>query len=310
MTYNNWPTNGDASTPTSNGEGAQWHGVSEQRGQAPYGAAQHVVAAEQASAPATAPEGPGTTPKGTVSVRTLWFVIAAAVVAVALALILPPLLGGALAPNSAGDAGATEASDAANSAFTGNATLTDTQSWAARVYDSYDTITESGTGDFEFTLPIGVRSGVVTVTHNHDSSLSVKVVEAADDSHVDTLFSVRGPVKETAFWGYSEYDEAKKPKVKIEAGGDWTIQFTSFDKAPEFTGSGTGTGAYLYLGGDDAFTASYTGEDMLSLWAIGTDDERGSQLLSEYGPFQERLLFPKGPALLLIEADGEWTFTP
>lgn len=106
--------------------------------------------------------------------------------------------------------------------------------------------------------------------------------------------------------------DGKPAALKVEAGGRWTITVQVAQKAPRWTGKGSGKGAAVLLvdpstiSGLATVRLTHKGEGNFAVWAYGDSAEL---LVNEIGGYSGETLMPDGTVLVDIEADGPWTLT-
>jgi len=167
---------------------------------------------------------------------------------------------------------------------------------AAGVYDdaygTFKTIVKSGRGDALIALPKGAKAGLVTATHR--------------GSTIDGLVNEIGNYSGTTAYGLMDLGEAPV-KLQITADGSWTIKIAPISSARVLPGSISGKGdAVFKFEGDAAdFAITHKGSSNFQVQQYGGDLNMG---VNEIGKYSGTVPFVAGPTVLVIGADGTWTF--
>jgi hypothetical protein len=183
---------------------------------------------------------------------------------------------------------------------------TDTvQSWADDTYGTFDTVTQSGTGDNLITLPEGAKAGIVTATHDGGSNFVINGLDASNASTGDLLVNTIGAYSGISVYGFNSFTDATTLEVK--ADGNWTITITPISTAPALVASGTGDGVYLFDGPAGKLTATHDGSsNFVVLEETGETFSLGL-LVNEIGTYSGTVPLSSGPSVISVQADGNWT---
>lgn len=291
------------------------------------------------SGPGGLPQGDGSGGEGGGNKKLLWILLAAgaAVIAVVLVLVFTGVFSGGGNKDDASDstpsatstqgagptettgpepstqapAPTTQATPTTQAPPTGGGSgavdLSAAQQWAEQEWGTYEKFTKSGTGNAEFELPEGITAGIVTATHTGSSIFFVDIEDAADGSYIDAPFITSDNFSGSAPWGLDSWTDVKKPKVKVESSGEWTLEFTSVASAPEFTGEGTGPGLFLYAGNGGTFTATHDGTSNYIVKQQSKGDSYAKLLINEIGVWSAPVTLQPGPGIIIVDADGKWS---
>jgi len=181
---------------------------------------------------------------------------------------------------------------------------------AAGVYDdaygTFKTIVKSGRGDALIALPKGAKAGLVTATHRGSSNFQVGGLDRGNQSTIDGLVNEIGNYSGTTAYGLMDLGEAPV-KLQITADGSWTIKIAPISSARVLPGSISGKGdAVFKFEGDAAdFAITHKGSSNFQVQQYGGDLNMG---VNEIGKYSGTVPFVAGPTVLVIGADGTWTF--
>ncbi|WP_411720572.1 TM2 domain-containing protein [Mycetocola sp.] len=182
----------------------------------------------------------------------------------------------------------------------------DAAAWADDNFGTFDTLTQSGTGDSLITLPAGASVGIVTSTHSGSANFALNILDATNTSTGDLLANTIGNYSGVAVYGLLGFGEAPA-SLQIMADGAWTITIEQVSTAPALPESGTGDGVYLYDGAAGALALTHDGES--NFVAVEETGEAFSMglLVNEIGSYSGTVPLSAGPSLVSITADGAWT---
>ncbi|WP_406296196.1 TerD family protein [Embleya sp. NBC_00888] len=120
-----------------------------------------------------------------------------------------------------------------------------------------------------------------------------------------------------AYRGRALVDErsSRTSRLKIEADGAWTVRLFGPDAARPLTERLTGTGPETVRWAGPrtvlAMTHRGTGNFIVGTFADhGGDESYLGTLANAIGDYEGESILPKGPCLIELEADGDWTLTP
>jgi Protein of unknown function (DUF2510) len=182
---------------------------------------------------------------------------------------------------------------------------------AAGVYDQtygrFTTVVQSGRGDALIAIPNGAKAGMVTATTNGSSNFQISGLDKGNQPTIDQLVNAIGSYSGTTAFGVM--DLGNKPvKLQITADGSWTIAIAPISSARVLPSSITGHGdAVFKFDGDAAdFAITHNGTSNFTVQQYGGDPSMG---VNEIGKYSGTVPFVAGPTVLVIGADGTWTFT-
>lgn len=179
------------------------------------------------------------------------------------------------------------------------------QSWADDTFGTFDTITETGTGDNLITLPEGAKAGIVTATHDGGSNFVVNALDASNAATGDLLVNTIGAYNGISVYGFNSFGDATT--LEVNADGNWTITIAPISTAPALVASGTGDGVYLFDGPAGKITATHDGSsNFVVLEETGETFSMGL-LVNEIGTYSGTVPLSAGPSVISVQADGNWT---
>ncbi|GAA1217799.1 TM2 domain-containing protein [Rhodoglobus aureus] len=222
--------------------------------------------------------------------------------------IITGSVNGGNAANQSSDAPSTSTEQSTDSELDAEtpAEETDTvQNWADDTFGTFDTITESGTGDNLITLPEGVKAGLVTATHDGASNFVVNALDASNAATGDLLVNTIGVYDGISVYGFNSFSDATTLEVK--ADGNWTITIAPLSTAPALVASGAGDGVYLFEGPAGKLTATHDGSSNFMVLEETGEAFSIGLLVNDIGVYSGTVPLSAGPSVISVKADGAWT---
>lgn len=184
---------------------------------------------------------------------------------------------------------------------------------------SVETLIFSGTGTSNANTFHAIGgTAQFTMTHDGDSSFTVRLIDDTTEIEVGTLINSSGNYSGTVSADLSEGDYS----LSVTADGNWSISITgnversdSSDTLPDLTFSGAGadfTEPFHSAGGRVEFVMTHDGESNFIIYLEDyiTGEQIGFSLANEIGESSVRAsrVLPEGDYLIIIQfADGNWT---
>ena len=247
--------------------------------------------------------------------RGRWGLVAAVVVVLGLALVGafdPPSSPTANATTPGPTTGVTQGALATPpSVSTPQATPTPTLSLPTSAV-AFAPIELSGRGDkvARFKIPVG-EAAIAKITNRGTSNFVVWTLDASGDE-TDLLVNEIGNYRGTH--AFDLFDGEHTVAFKIESNGRWTITIRPLEQARVWDTAGplTGTGADVVqlrppTSGLATSNVRHRGESNFAVW---TYSDSGADLaVNEIGNYSGEILLPEGTFLMVVEADGDWSFS-
>ena len=182
----------------------------------------------------------------------------------------------------------------------------DAASWADDKYGTFEEIKESGSGDSIISIPPEASAGLVIANNTGSGNFVIDVLDESNQSTGDLLVNEIGSYEGTTAYGINAFGEAST--LQVTSDGEWTIDIAPISAAPELESAGTGDAAFLYTGTAAQLTATHSGD---SNFVVQEDVDSFSMglLINEIGSYEGTVPLTKGPSLITVNADGEWTLT-
>ncbi|MGO2862312.1 MAG: TM2 domain-containing protein [Brevibacterium sp.] len=182
----------------------------------------------------------------------------------------------------------------------------DAASWADDKYGTFEEIKESGSGDSIISIPPEASAGLVIASNTGSGNFVIDVLDESNQSTGDLLVNEIGSYEGTTAYGINAFGEAST--LQVTSDGEWTIDIAPISAAPELESAGTGDAAFLYTGTAAQLTATHSGD---SNFVVQEDVDSFSMglLINEIGSYEGTVPLTKGPSLITVNADGEWTLT-
>ena len=164
-----------------------------------------------------------------------------------------------------------------------------------------------GSGDALVDLgPDNDRSYIVAA-HNGRQNFMVKVL-GVDVQPRSLAVNEIGPYLGTNLL-VAYGDPAEVRYLQISADGDWMVELLDESQLPVITApsfAGSGSTVVRYLGPRALFDVSHNGT---SNFIVKVIDENSTELLvNQIGDYAGRQLLAKGPLVIVVRADGAWSF--
>lgn len=174
-----------------------------------------------------------------------------------------------------------------------------------RVHGTFEPLYLDGYGSQVIELP--GEHGIVTATANGSGNFIVNVLDENNEATGDLLVNTIGAYQGTTFfgrgWGTATF-------LEVVADGPWTIAIEPVSYAQEIAlpGEGVGDAVYLYGGGSGAWTFTHDGQSNFVVYEYG--DAIMPLLINEIGQYSGQVPIRRGPAVIVVIADGWWSVTP
>lgn len=173
-------------------------------------------------------------------------------------------------------------------------------------YGTFDVFESTGTADSVVRLPEGVEYAVVTATHSGSSNFSIQSLDASNGTS-ELLVNEIGPYSGVTALGFSGFGDVAD-KLQITADGTWEIVIAPVGSAPALPGSGSGDGVFLYDGPAPIWQITHSGDSNFSVVQESPSALFGL-LVNEIGSYDGSVTGVEGPSVMVISADGGWTFS-
>lgn len=170
-------------------------------------------------------------------------------------------------------------------------------------------ITYTGHGDYVVELGANDRF-VAHFTHSGRGNFVVEALDATTDS-VQLVVNEIGRYDGTVGLmprGGASYTDVKY--LKIQADGDWTVDMIDAKALLRVDSKFGAHGSYVvvYTGPGGIYDITHNGASNFVVRVITSDTS--DLLVNEIGTYSGRTILPPGLAIVFVEGDGDWTFTP
>lgn len=173
-------------------------------------------------------------------------------------------------------------------------------------FAAFEPVEHSGEGDGVIELD-GITQAMVTASHDGEHYFSLSGLDENNEPTGDLLVNALGAYEGVTALGI--HDLAEPVRIEVTADGSWTVTLAPLAGAPALPESGTGDGVFKYEGDAGTWHAVHTGEHYFSLSVYtGSEFEMGL-LANEVGAYDGEVAVKKGPGLVVVQADGDWTIT-
>ncbi|WP_166879159.1 hypothetical protein [Salinibacterium sp. ZJ450] len=180
-------------------------------------------------------------------------------------------------------------------------------SWADDKYGTFETMTQSGTGDSVVALPEGVDAAMVTATHDGSRNFAVQAITPANEPTMDLLVNTIGAYSGVTAYGLNGNLGDAANNLKVTADGNWTITIAPLSTAPELGASGAGDAVFLYSGGAANAAITHDGSRNFSFTEHTDAAFNFGLLVNEIGAYSGTVPMSAGPSVINVDADGNWT---
>lgn len=185
----------------------------------------------------------------------------------------------------------------------------DAGDYFAETYQVFEPAEFTGDGPSVVDLPEGVNQGMVTVTHDGGEHFSVNALDANNEGTGDLLVNTTGSYEGITALGLHEIG-GDAVKLEISADGAWTVTVAPFNTAPALPESGAGYGVFLYDGPAATWAITHDGDEHFAVSAYTSEAFTMPLLVNETGAYDGAEAVTAGPALVVVQADGNWTIAP
>ena len=172
-------------------------------------------------------------------------------------------------------------------------------------YGAFESVTTSGKGDSVIEVPAGVQAGLVTATHKGSANFAIWTLDENNEP-TDLLVNTIGSYSGTTDFGLTGLGDAPA-FIQITADGSWTVTLSPISSASSLgnAAEGEGDSVFTYDGPAGAAAITHTGSANFVVYQI--DGGFPGLLVNEIGAYDGKVPFKKGPAVIVIRADGKWT---
>ncbi|POH70809.1 TM2 domain-containing protein [Cryobacterium zongtaii] len=191
---------------------------------------------------------------------------------------------------------------------------TDMAAWADEKYGTFETISQSGSGDSVVALPADAVAALVRATHQGTSNFSVQVLDAQNQPTMSGMrLNTIGAYTGIVAYGLDgvEYEEPAAA-LKITADGPWTIDVGPISFATELPSAGSGDDVFFYNGDATNMALSYDGTSGFTVLEYNDVEYSNGAfsmglLVNEAGPYTGTVPITAGPSVVTVGASGPWT---
>ena len=165
----------------------------------------------------------------------------------------------------------------------------------------------SGHGDDVVDIGPNNTHLIVTATHTGQRNF---IADGLDSNlnELDNITNEIGKFDGTVL--LTQYHKAAEVRfIKVQADGDWTFTLKDLTDIPlaSATFYGHGKQVIYYTGNGGIYTVTHDGQR--NFIVDFTSKDSSANLINEIGTFSGRIPVPKGPAIIVVNADGTWVFT-
>ena len=174
-------------------------------------------------------------------------------------------------------------------------------------FGAFTAISKSGRGDATMILPTGVKAALVIATHSGSSNFQITGLDASNQRTSDGLVNEIGNYSGTTAYGLRGLGEPSV-KLQIKADGAWTINVAPISSAAVLpaTASGKGDTVFKFESGAVDVAITHKGSSNFQVQAYGSHAQ--GMGVNEIGNYSGTVPFVAGPSVVVIGADGTWTF--
>lgn len=172
-------------------------------------------------------------------------------------------------------------------------------------YGTFDAVDYSGAG--AQIVPLPATSGIVYATHSGASNFSLTTLNEENEPTGDLLVNTIGSYEGTTAYGMNLLT-ASGTSLQIDADGAWTIHIAPLSSAEELTtpADGSGDAVYIYSGKASTWNITHHGVSNFTVSEYGSWDPL---LVNEIGTWSGQVPVKRGPAVVTITADGNWSIS-
>lgn len=181
--------------------------------------------------------------------------------------------------------------------------------WADGKFGTFAPISQSGSGDNLIVLPAGVDAAIVTATHSGSSNFVLSVLDQNNQSTGDLLVNEIGAYSGSTVYGFNSF--GTPTTLQIMADGAWTVTVSPLSSAAVLDGSASGVGdaVFVYAGPVSKLSITHSGSSNFVVYEETASSFNFGLLVNEIGSYSGVVPLSKGPSIVTVEADGNWTLT-
>lgn len=179
--------------------------------------------------------------------------------------------------------------------------------WADGKFGTFEPFTQSGAGDNLITLPAGVDAAIVTASHNGSSNFVLSVLDQNNQSTGDLLVNTIGGYSGSTVYGFNSF--GTPTTLQITADGAWTVTVSPLSTGATLDGSASGAGdaVLVYAGPVSKLSITHDGSSNFVVYEETTSSFHFGLLVNEIGAYSGVVPLAKGPSIVTVNADGNWT---
>ena len=145
--------------------------------------------------------------------------------------------------------------------------------------------------------------------HKGSANFSLSVLDEGNQPTGDLLVNTIGNYKGTTAYGFSAFGNPGV-KIQVTADGAWSVQVAPVSSAPllSLPAKGAGDKVFVYDGGAADWNVAHKGE------ANFVVVQRSSEIMpnlavNEIGNYKGQVPMSAGPSVVIVTADGAWSFS-
>jgi TM2 domain-containing membrane protein YozV len=185
----------------------------------------------------------------------------------------------------------------------------DVVAWADEKYGVFEVTSQSGDGDAVIELPAGAAAGLIRANYTGTGNFSVLGLDEDNQPTADVLVNSLGGYQGISAYGLFGNTTGTAVSLKVMAQGPWTIEVGPMSYAPGPPSGGVGDDVFLYAGDPVTVALTHDGSENFAVTEYSGDNIGMSLLVNEIGAYEGSVPIEKGPLVLVVKADGNWTLT-
>lgn len=169
---------------------------------------------------------------------------------------------------------------------------------------SFETKTESGTGDSVVDLPVAGTPCLISISHDGGSNFAIWSVNSSGEN-VDLLVNTIGSYSGTVT-NYGKHTESAM--LSIKADGNWTITIAPLSSMQPLENGATYTGddvRYIDTTTLTKITIENTGDSNFTVRGIGISSAK--LLVNEIGSYSGTVIWNENQSFLIVGSNGNWS---
>lgn len=177
--------------------------------------------------------------------------------------------------------------------------------WARQKYGDFEPVEVNGSGDGVVNIPEQAANGIVHAQYEGEGKFTIH----GDDQDAEPLVDTEGAYNGLRLYGTYPGLEGTS-HLNIAAEGGWKVVIYPVAATKSMPVSDQDDRVFFYTGPARSVTFTHDGEGEFSVTQYTDGALMDSEkIIDETGEYEGAVKFAEGPSVIVIKADGTWTFS-